>query len=137
MVAKMARVRPVRRRLVAIVAVVPLVLAAAVAAGGPSQAASFLQSAGVSVSVAGGQAFTSTPTTVTFKVTNNPTNTASLAAFTLVVPKGIGVVRPLGVTVPANWREVVVPCGSSRSCSSLVLVYGTGPPAPRWHRVSL
>jgi len=126
-VARLARRLVVTRRAVAATATLTLALGTVVAAAGTSQAASGPQPAGVSVAVSGGQAFTSSPTTVAFTVTNHATNGASLAAFTLVVPVGIGAVTAAGVTGPGNWRESVVSCGTSKTCSSLVLVYGTLP----------
>jgi hypothetical protein len=108
-------------------AVLGSVTLALMAVGSPSQASSLFQPASVSVAVDGGQAYVATPTTVAFTVTNHATNGAPLAAFTLVVPKGIGTVQPVGVTGPGNWRETVVQCGPRATCSSLVLVYGTLP----------
>ena len=78
------------RRVVATLGLAALVAAPVVAAAGPVEAASLLQPVSVLVAVDGGQAFTSRPTTVAFTVKNQATNGAALAAFTLVVPKGIG-----------------------------------------------
>jgi len=125
--ARLARFRVAHRRAAAAVAALAFALGTVVAAAGTSQAAGGLQPAAVSVAVDGGQAFTSSPTTVAFTVTNESTSGAALAAFTLVVPVGVGTVTPVGVTGPGNWREGVVSCGASKTCSSLVLVYGTLP----------
>jgi len=119
------RRRPTRRS-VATLAVLSCVSFVVVAQGTPSQA-SLLQPASVTVAVTGGAAYVATPTTVAFTVTNHATNGAGLSAFTLVVPKGIGTVTPVGVTGPGNWRESVVACSARATCSSLVLVYGTWP----------
>lgn len=119
--------RRARRRLVTVLVTVVSMTAATMALAAPSQASSLLQPAGVTVAVDGGVAYVATATTVAFTVTNKATNGASLAAFTLVVPKGVGTVRPVGVTGPGNWREVVASCGAIKTCSSLVLVYGAAP----------
>lgn len=118
--------RGLTRRSVAVLGILSLASFAVVAQGTPSQA-SLLQPASVSVAVTGGVAYVATPTTVAFTVTNHATNGAGLAAFTLVVPKGIGTVAPVGVTGPGNWREAVVKCSPRATCSSLVVVYGTLP----------
>jgi hypothetical protein len=126
MAAPASRRQPLRR-VVATLGMAALVAAPVVATGGPVEAASLLQPVSVMVAVDGGQAFTSRPTAVAFTVTNRATNGASLAAFTLVVPKGIGAVQLGGVTGSGNWREARASCGSVKACSSLVLVYATLP----------
>ena len=93
--------------------------------GTPSQA-SLLQPASVTVAVTGGAPYVATPTTVAFTVTNHATNGAGLSAFTLVVPRGIGTVTPVGVTGPGNWREVVVPCSTREGSADVAELVEVG-----------
>ncbi len=119
------RHRAAARRAVAALATVSLAAIGLAAVTAPTDAAT-LQSVRFSVST-GGPAYTSTPIRADFTIANPAANSRSLAAFTIVVPPGVGRVSGAGVSGPGNWRESVVPCGSVTSCSSLVLVYASLP----------
>ncbi|HEY7856994.1 MAG TPA: hypothetical protein VIC82_00715 [Candidatus Nanopelagicales bacterium] len=96
--------------------------------GAPTASAGLLQPVTATATVAGGQAYTSTTTQVSFTITNRSTSNAALAAFSLVVPPGVGKVTPSGVTSSRGvWRESVAACGFVPNCSSLLLVYTTLP----------
>jgi hypothetical protein len=96
--------------------------------GAPTASAGLLQPVTATATVAGGQAYTSTTTQVSFTITNRSPSNAALAAFTLVVPPGVGKVTASGVTSSRGaWRESVAPCGFVPNCSSLLLVYATLP----------
>ena len=117
--------RTVSRRLLSVVAIASTAAAGLAAVASPSGALA-LQSVSFSVST-GGPAYTSTPIKADFTLANPASNTGSVLAFTIVVPPGVGTVKGAGVTGPGNWRETVLPCGSTSPCSSLVLVYATLP----------
>lgn len=116
-----------RRRLVAGVAASGLVVAGLVI-GAPGASAGLLQPVSATAAVAGGQAYTSAATQVSFTITNLSPSNAALGAFTLVVPPGVGKVAAAGVSSSRGvWRESVAPCGFISNCSSLLLVYATLP----------
>ena len=117
--------RTVSRRLLSVVAIASTAAAGLAAVASPSGALA-PQSVSFSVST-GGPAYTSTPIKADFTLANPASNTGSVLAFTIVVPPGVGTVKGAGVTGPGNWRETVLPCGSTSPCSSLVLVYATLP----------
>ena len=77
--------------------------------------------------VPGGSARPGAVTTATFAVTNGSTTGASLGAFSIVVPRGVTSVRAGTVSGPGAWRETVLPCGRTASCSAIVLVSATLP----------
>ncbi len=113
-----------RRR--AFVGAAALSVAAAGLAAGATPSSAGVQTVGFTVGTSG-PAFTSTSIRADFTLTNPSANTGAVAAFSIVVPPGVGVVRGAGVTGPGNWRESVLACGSVARCSSVVLVYATLP----------
>ncbi|MFI5101681.1 MAG: hypothetical protein ACHQE5_14395, partial [Actinomycetes bacterium] len=117
--------RTASRRLLSVFAIASTAAAGLAAAASPSSALT-PQSVSFSVST-GGPAYTSTPIKADFKLSNPSGNTGSVVAFTIVVPPGVGKVQGAGVTGPGNWRELVLPCGSTPRCSSQVLVFATLP----------
>jgi len=106
-----------------------LAAAGLVGAGTAADAAIATQPAGVSITVdatGSNTALVSSPTVANVTVKNNSAS-ASLGAFTIVVPAGVAPVQAVGVQGPGNWRQTVLPCGATANCSALVLVYASLP----------
>jgi len=119
-------VRRFSRRALAVVVAGAVALVTVAATSAPSEAAVATQKVNLSVSTLG-QAYTSSPVRADFTVANPSTNSASVGVFTIVVPAGVTKVTAAGVTGPGNWRQVVLPCGSTANCSALLLVYASLP----------
>jgi hypothetical protein len=111
------------------VAAAALAAAGLVGAGTAADAAITTQPAGVSITVdntGANTALVSSAVVANVTVKNNSAS-SSLGVFTIVVPAGVSPVQAVGVQGPGNWRQSVLPCGTTANCSALVVVYASLP----------
>jgi hypothetical protein len=106
-----------------------LAAAGLVGAGTAADAAITTQPAGVSITVdntGANTALVSSAVVANVTVKNNSAS-STIGVFTVVVPAGVSPVQAVGVQGPGNWRQTVLPCGTTANCSALVVVYASLP----------
>ncbi len=120
---EMAKRRVARGRTIATAAVAAVLFVIPLLIAQPGSAA-ITQPVSVTAAVSGGGSATvGKPAIVTFTVTNNATNGAKLALFTIVVPRSAGAVTR--GTASSGWTETLLPCDLTPRCGTLLLASAT------------